>query len=89
MSDKIEYFVTTEIWLHLEPYYNKGIKPEEVKEIIEKMRDWDGLPLQCEKMGINYSWVVKTISRDKDSIQSIVDFIQIKLEDLLRSMGGK
>lgn len=37
--NKINYFVSSKLWLSLEDYYNAGLKPEEVKKIIESLCD--------------------------------------------------
>jgi alkylhydroperoxidase/carboxymuconolactone decarboxylase family protein YurZ len=31
---KIDYHTTTCIWLHLEEFYNKGLTPDEAKEVL-------------------------------------------------------
>lgn len=83
----ISYFVTSEIWLHLEEYYNKGLTSEEAKEVIESITNpfqhygySTADKLQCELMGVNGNWIVKICTRKASSIQFIVDTIEARLQ---------
>lgn len=89
----IRYFTTTEIWIHLEDYYNKGLEPEKAKEIIESIvNPFQGAcysstdTLQCEPMRINRNWIVKTQTNNPERIREIVEIIE---HEIKKFMGEK
>lgn len=89
----IDYHTTTDIWLHLEEYYNKGLSPEEAKEIIEGIVEpfqfyiiSTGNTLRTKPMGINGNLIVESNAREPQEVRHVVALI----EDAIRSkMFGK
>jgi hypothetical protein len=82
---QIDYHTTSELWLSLEAFYNRGVTPAEVKAIIERMPDpgSSSLTLRCHPSGFNDNWIVGTRSNDRATHRAIVDRIRVELELLL------
>ena len=72
----MNYHTSTIIWLSLEPYYNRGLKPERAKEIIEKVLDF---PDSLEHQGINGNWNVRTLRTRREDIDLLVLDIEYAL----------
>lgn len=83
----MNYHISSIIWLSLEKYYNKGLKPNEAKEIIEALPDLGSysLNLSCREQGINNNWNVMTSSTNKDIIRDIVSMIEDRLVSFLNN----
>ncbi len=79
---KMNYHITTVIWLSLEDFYNRGLTPEQAKTIIEAMDDPAGgsLRLRCENQFINGNWNVHTGLLDQHRIYNLVLDIYRSLE---------
>ena len=82
----INYWVSSVIWLSLERYYNAGLNPDEVKDIIESMNLGFGR-MRVERQYINNNWNVKVLTTNPYEIEIIVDMIEFKLNKLLESKG--
>lgn len=85
----INYWVSSEIWLSLEDYYNKGITPKRAKELIESISDARGRKLNCRESGINDNWIVKTMMNNPDDHTRLVWKIESLLEDELLTCNLK
>lgn len=85
----INYWVSSEIWLSLESYYNKGITPKRAKELIESIYVVRGGKLNCRESGINGNWIVKTRLNDPDNHAFIVQKIEYLLENELLTCNSK
>lgn len=83
----ISYFVTCEIWLSLEHYWNAGMDRERAKEIIERMPDPGSatLNLRCLQSGRG-NWIVRTSANTPEFIGFIVDGIKAALDAELDRM---
>jgi hypothetical protein len=79
----IDYHTTTEIWLHLEDYYNAGVTPQQAKEVIESIADGAGR-LTCRPSHCNGNWIVQTLYTSSNCIEAIVADIQNKLDALVQ-----
>lgn len=79
----IDYWTSSIIWLSLEDYHNKGIKPERSKELIEGINRWR---LWCEPSRINNNWNVRTQMNDPSAHYWIVRAIEFVLEEELERM---
>ena len=80
----IKYHTTTDIWLDLEDYYNKGLTPKRAIELIEGINEPiadDYAPLissrlRCEKEALWDDLIVKSSAISSEEIQRIVDLIE-------------
>ena len=83
----MNYHCTTRIWLSMEYYHNKGLKPDRTKEIIDSLYDPCspfGSTLRCEPMGLNHNWIVETSGTNPEDIRLVVDVIESNLRSELR-----
>lgn len=80
----INYYTTLNIHLSLEEYYNKGLSPLSVKNIIESLNDpMTGQKFHCRSSGFNNNWVIET----RGNIEVVVSLIESELEYQLWKMG--
>jgi hypothetical protein len=75
---RINYHLSTNIWLHLEDFYNNGLTPEEAKKAIETVKDYTGSYLHCESSGFNGNWTVDTHSHHTD-----IPLLVLRIETVL------
>lgn len=82
---KINYHISSIIWLSLEKYYNRGLTSQKAKEIIESLPDLGSniLNLSCREQGINNNWNVMTSSTNEEVIDKIVSMIEKSIEMFL------
>ena len=89
----IDYYLSTNISLSLEDYYNDGLTPEEAKEVIENISDTQcgGWPshLSCRPSGINRNWTVRTLLMHPQDIRDIVIGIQVALDSYMDDKRGQ
>lgn len=70
----IDYSLFTNVFLYLEDYYNKGITPEEAREIINTTRDMNGTLLNAQPTGFNNNWSFMTRSEDIEWTISKIEY---------------
>jgi hypothetical protein len=76
----IRYHTSTRIWLSLEQYYNRGITPKQIEDIIKAIDDpFSSLYLRCQPMGINGNLIVEYLGPN-GCAQDIVDLIESAIE---------
>jgi hypothetical protein len=76
----IGYHTTTEIWLSLESYYNRGMTPKWAGEVIERVHDHPGRYLTCEPSGFNGNWIVRTMWTNPEDVRQVVRDIERALD---------
>lgn len=86
----VNYHTTTNIWLHLEDFYNKGLTPEKAKELIESIKDPCAINsyLKCHPMGINHNWIVECYGSSND-VYGIVYEIECVLNSEMTKMRSR
>ena len=84
---KIHYRTSTNVWLSLEEFYNRGLTSQEAREVIETFRTSNNLYLLAESMGLNGNWIVDVGRLTPDQIACLVSHIENSLEQRLRSRG--
>ena len=78
----INYHISTRIWLSLEEYYNSGITPQQIENVIKKMRDpFRSLCLRCQPMGVNGNFIVEYSGPSNDA-PIIVCMIEEEIDSL-------
>jgi hypothetical protein len=73
MRPRINYHTTVNLWLHCEDFQNAGYTSEQIKNVIEKHNDYNGLPFRCRPIGINGNWIIETIAHDPFQHEVIVN----------------
>lgn len=88
MMPNIEYHRTSQIWLSLSDFSNKGLTRDEMKEVIEKLPDLGSntLTLSARPSGLNSNLIVDTQSVNPDTIADIVTNIRFAL---IKKLGEK
>lgn len=88
---RLAYHTMIQVSLHLEPYHNAGMTPEQTRAVIERQRDMSspylsGLRLMCSPAGINNNWAVHCAG-GFDAAQELVEQIEYALYEELRRLA--
>lgn len=77
----LRYRTTVRVYFSLEDYYNRGITPEQAREIIENIRI-NGDYLYCYPAGINQNWAVEV--RNDSEVLETLNLVGYELEMALK-----
>lgn len=75
----INYYTTTDIYLSIEDYTNKGLKQDDIIEMISHNFSC----IYPKKSGINHNIIISTKSKDEEVIRELVFWIEEKLNEML------
>jgi hypothetical protein len=84
MADRLSYHTSTNIWLHLEYAYNRGMTPDEARAVIERVPvGRSGERLHCQPSGLNGNWIVDVPFREVITIAVIAHAVEMAIFDAL------
>lgn len=78
----LHYYVTSVVHLSLEDYHNRGLKPEETRQIIESMRSpgSSSLNIRCEPSGVNHNWDAHVLTDNRFLVEFFIEDLKFNLD---------
>lgn len=87
MLERLDYWVSSNLWLHLEGFFNAGLNADQCRAVIEAMPDpySESCNLSCRPMGVNGNWIVETRATSRQELADVVERIAAALRVALAS----